>query len=44
MHPKPKPRGNYSEENLLMAIAEIQDGVSYKNASIKYGVPIYNAL
>ena len=33
-------RCNYTEENLLDAIAEVKGGLSYRKASDKYGIPV----
>ena len=35
----PKKRKLYDQDNLLKAIADIKNGMKYKEASVKYGIP-----
>jgi transposase len=40
MPDKQKKRKNYDPNTLLQAVAAVYNGMTYKNASVKYGVPI----
>ena len=38
--PKSKKRKTYDKDDLLRAVAAVKNGMTYKNASEKYGVPV----
>lgn len=37
---KPKKNKNYDQSTLLSAIASVKNGMTYKEAYVKYGIPI----